>query len=203
MASSKVNRTLLSDKWLFGSMAVFSAIGLIVSFILSIDAWKIASQPNVILNCDLSSVISCGKVARTWQASLLGFPNAFLGILFESVVLTVSLSKILGSHFSRVLMSLLQLFYTCAIIFALWLFYQSAFVIHVFCPFCLIITVTTIFEWFDLLRVNSKDNSLVLPPIVNKKIATIVKNNIDILTSFLLIVSIALVIIVNYGSTIF
>lgn len=193
----------MSDIWLFGSMAVCSAVALIVSFILSIDAWLIASEPDIVLSCDINNYMSCGAVARTWQATLVGFPNAFWGILFETVVLVVAVAKLMGTQFSRLFMFFLQGFYTFALVFALWLFYQSAFVIHIFCPLCLVITVTTILEWFDLFRVNIRDKGLYMPNGLRSKLETAVSYNIDMLAAFLMFVGLALVIILNYGHLLF
>ena len=193
----------LSNNWLFGSMAVCSALALVVSFILSIDAWKIAADPGIVLGCDISKTVSCGTVARTWQAHLVGFPNAFWGILFESVVLCVAVAKLMGSKFSRLFMFFLQLFYTCAIIFALWLFYQSAFNIHAFCPWCLVITLTTIIEWFDLFRVNMRDNGLYMPDKIRPSLEIAVRRNFDMLTGLFIILVVVTIIFTKYGSQIF
>ncbi|MDR1355442.1 MAG: vitamin K epoxide reductase family protein [Propionibacteriaceae bacterium] len=193
----------LSDLWLFGSMALCSALALLVSFILSVDSWLIASEPDLVLNCDINSYMSCGAVAKTWQATLVGFPNAFWGILFETVVLCVAIAKLMGSQFSRLFMFFLQGFYTLAIVFALWLFYQSAFVIHIFCPLCLVITVTTILEWFDLFRVNIRDQGLYMPAGLRKKLETAVSYNLDMLMAFLMLVGLAMVIIIKYGKYFF
>ncbi|WP_416359319.1 vitamin K epoxide reductase family protein, partial [Enterobacter hormaechei] len=45
------------------------------------------------LSCDFNSVVSCSRVAQTWQAEIvkfgeLSFPNAFFGIAAESVFVT-------------------------------------------------------------------------------------------------------------------
>ncbi|MDR0435412.1 MAG: vitamin K epoxide reductase family protein [Propionibacteriaceae bacterium] len=193
----------LSDWWLFGSMALCSAAALIVSFVLSVDAWLLAKEPDTVLSCDVNSWMSCGSVAKTWQATLVGFPNAYWGILFETVVLCVAIAKLMGSQFSRLFMFFLQGFYTFAIVFALWLFYQSAFVIHIFCPLCLVITVTTIMEWFDLFRVNIRDKGLYLPASWRPALEKAVSYNLDMLAAFLMLVGLAMVIVINYGQYFF
>ena len=193
----------LTDRWLFGSMAVCSALGLIVSFVLAVDAWTIAKNPDAILICDISTTLSCGDVARSWQATLVGFPNAFWGILFESVVLSVSIAKLMGSHFSRLFMFFLQGFYTCAIIFALWLFYQSSFNIHALCPYCLVITFTTILEWFDLFRVNMRDQGLYMPAKARPVLERVVYHDIDVIACLLLMGAVLLTIAIKYGGALF
>ena len=82
-------------------MAISGAIGLIASFVLSIEAWQLAKDASANFACDVSSVLSCSTVALTPQAHVLGFPNAFLGILFEAVVLAISVALFAGVLFPR------------------------------------------------------------------------------------------------------
>lgn len=153
-------------------MLVSGVIGIYAAFVLSIDAWLLAKNPDQVFSCDISSVISCGDVARSWQANLLSFPNAFLGILFESVVLTVSLALVAGVVFPRWFMRGVQALYTVALLFAVWLFTQSYFVISALCPWCLLITFTTILVWAGLTRINIRDGHLPTSPGVRRFIAT-------------------------------
>jgi uncharacterized membrane protein len=63
------------------AMLVSSILSLIASLLLSIDAVKLAAAPSGKLSCDINAVLSCGKVAKSWQSELLGFPNAFIGLI--------------------------------------------------------------------------------------------------------------------------
>lgn len=144
-------------------MVVSGVLGLYTSFVLSIEAWHLAANPQATFSCDLSSVVSCGTVARSWQAQLLGFPNAFLGIAFEVVVITISVAAIGGVRFPRWFMLGTQALYTVALLFAYWLFHQSYFDIGALCPWCLLITVTTTLVWAGLTRWNVRDGHLRLP----------------------------------------
>lgn len=141
-------------------MIVSGLVGLFVSFKLSIEAWELAGDPGLDLACDINERISCVTVASTWQATLLGFPNAFLGILFEGVVLAISVATVAGVRFPRWYMRCAEALYTVALLFALWLFSQSYFVIHALCPWCLLITVTTTLVWAGLTRLNIRDHVL-------------------------------------------
>jgi len=74
------------------AMLVSSTLSLIASLVLSADAITLAKQPTVKLACDINAIVSCGKVARSWQSNLLGFPNAFLGLMSEPVVIAVAIA---------------------------------------------------------------------------------------------------------------
>lgn len=144
-------------------MVVSGVIGLFASFVLSIEALTLAADKDAKLSCDFSSVISCGDVARSWQATLFGFPNAFLGIAAEAVVITVAVALIGGVVFPRWFMLAAQTIYTAGLVFAYWLFYESATDIGALCPWCLLITVTTTLVWAGLTRINVRDGNIRFP----------------------------------------
>ena len=73
-------------------MLVSSFLSLYASLVLSIDAIKIAASPSDPLSCNINAVLSCGKVASSWQSQLLGFPNSFIGLMTEPVVITVAIA---------------------------------------------------------------------------------------------------------------
>lgn len=144
----------------FIEMLISSILGLIASFVLSVEALQIAADPDASFSCDISDTISCGAVGRTWQAELLGFPNAFLGLITEPIVITVALAALGGVVFPRWFMVTAQVFYSIGLIFAYWLFYQAYFNIHALCPWCLLITVTTTFVFTSITRVNILEGHL-------------------------------------------
>lgn len=144
----------------FIEMLVSSVLGLWASLVLSIDAVKLAANPLVDLSCNISATISCGKVGLTWQASLLGFPNAFLGLIAEPVVITVAVAALGGVRFPRWFMLTAQAVYSIGLVFAYWLFYQAYFVIGAMCPYCMLITVTTTLVFASMTRVNILEGNL-------------------------------------------
>lgn len=141
-------------------MLISSILGLIAAFVLSIDALELAANPNAVFSCDISAKISCGTVGVTWQANLLGFPNAFIGLVSEPVVITLAVAALGGVRFPRWFMVTAQAFYAIGFAFALWLFYQAYFVIGALCPWCLLITVTTTLVFASITRVNILDDNL-------------------------------------------
>ena len=104
--------------------------------------------------------ISCATVGLTWQANLLGFPNAFLGLISEPVVITIAVASLGGVRFPRWFMVSAQVVYSIGFIFAYWLFYEAYFVIGALCPWCLLITLTTTVVFFSMSRVNVLEGNL-------------------------------------------
>ncbi len=141
-------------------MLIGSVIGLAASFVLAVDALVLAANPDAIFSCDINAKISCGTVGSSWQANLLGFPNAFIGLVTEPVVITLAVAALGGVRFPRWFMLTAQGFYSIGFAFAYWLFFQSYFVIGALCPWCLTITVTTTLVFFSITRVNILDGNL-------------------------------------------
>lgn len=152
-------------------MIISGCISLLTSFVLSIEAWQLAADSSTRFGCDISSVLSCSTVAQTWQARILGFPNAFLGIFFEAVVLAISVAIFSGVKFPRWYMLGTNLLYTVALFFAFWLFGQSYFIIQVLCPWCLLITLTTTLVFGGITRINIRDGVIQAPEGLRRAVA--------------------------------
>lgn len=140
------------------AMLVSSTLSLIASLVLSYDAVKLAANPGSKLACDINALVSCGKVAQSWQSNLLGFPNAFLGLMTEPVVMTIAVAGLGLVAFPRWFMRAAHVVYGLGLVFALWLLSQSFFVIKAFCPWCLLVTVSTITVFSTITRVAMLEN---------------------------------------------
>ena len=143
----------------FVAMLISSSLSLWAALVLSNDAIKIAGDPNAKLSCDVNAIVSCGKVARSWQSHLLGFPYAFLGMMTEPVVIAVAVAGIGMVAFPRWFLKTAHVVYTAGLLFALWLLSQSFFVIKAFCPWCLLVTASTITVFSTMTRINIMENT--------------------------------------------
>lgn len=141
------------------AMLISSTLSLIASLVLSIDAWKLAANPGSKFACDINAVVSCGKVAKAWQSTLLGFPNAFIGLMTEPVVISVAIAGLGLVTFPRWFLRTAHVIYGAGLVFALWLLSQSFFVIKAFCPWCLLVTVSTVTVFSTMTRINLLENT--------------------------------------------
>jgi len=178
-------------------MLVGSVIGLIAAFVLAVDALTLAANPDAIFSCDISAKISCGTVGTTWQANLLGFPNAYLGLISEPVVITVAIAALGEVLFPRWFMLTAQAFYSIGFTFAYWLFFQSYFVIGALCPWCLTITLTTTLVFFSITRVNILDGNLRFGT-ATPKIQSMVRSWIDVYVMVIILAVLAAMVAVRY-----
>jgi uncharacterized membrane protein len=150
------------EHWIFGFVAVFAAVGLICSLILSIEKLQLAENPNQTLPCTLNVFVNCATVMNTPEASLLGFPNSFIGMMAYSVLLTVAVAYLFGAKLPKSFMMLAQIGVTVEILFAYFLFFDSVYVIQVLCPFCLAVTFSSTMIFAAITRYNILEKNLYL-----------------------------------------
>lgn len=192
-----------SQYWLYGEMLVGALISLLAAFVLSIDAVELAANPDAVLACDVNAVISCGTVGVAWQSALFGFPNSFLGLIAEPVVITIAVAGIAGVRFPRWFMVAAQTVYLFGLIFAYWLFYQSMFVIGALCPWCLTVTASTTLVFISMLHWNILENNLYWPPKLQAWAMGIVRSGAFGILTALWFVLLAVAILAKYGTAIF
>lgn len=185
-------------KWTWVEMLISSLISLTASLVLSIDAWVLAANPDATLSCNISSTISCGTVAQSWQAKLLGFPNAFLGLIAEPVVLTVVIASLGGVLFPRWFMRTALAIYSIGFVFAYWLFYQAYFEIGALCPWCLLVTLSTTTVFITMLRVSILDNHIRFPGNLHEKVVRGLRLGADTGVAAILIALIVSAVISKY-----
>lgn len=125
-------------------LTILGAIGFIFAFMLSVEKVELLKDASYQAPCNINPLISCTSVMKTWQAELLGFPNAFMGIAGFAIVVTVGMALLAGASFKRWFWIGLELGTILGVAFVHWLFYQSVFVIGALCPFCMIIWAVTI-----------------------------------------------------------
>lgn len=192
-----------SNQWLFLIMLISSTICLIASFILSVEAITLAEDPTATLACDLNEVFSCGTVAVSWQASVFGFPNAFIGLICEPVVMTIAVAGLSNLKLPRWFMFTAQCVYLLGLIFALWLFTQSAFVIYALCPYCLLITIFTSVTFFTMLHYNIRENNLYLPTSAQRVAESLARLRVTEIAGGFVVGLVLVLIGALYGPTLF
>ncbi len=192
-----------SNSAVWTATLVSSLASLVASFVLSVDAIRLAENPNAELGCDINTVISCGTVANSWQASVLGFPNAFLGLVTEPVIITLAIASLARVRFPRWMMFGVQVVYTIGLGFAYWLFQQAMFDIGALCPWCLLVTLSTTLVFLELTYVNVRDNNLFLPARVHAALAWAIRANLDLVVGVVWVLVMVLAVVLKYGEALF
>lgn len=197
------DKYIRDNRWIFASMLVGALCSLLASFVLSNEAIELAKNPDAVLSCSINIVLNCAKVGAHPSAHIFGFPNSFLGLMSEPVVITVAIAGLVGVKFPRKFMFVAQVCYTAGLVFAYWLFSQSYFVIGALCPWCLLVTATTTFVWFAMTRYNIRENNLYLPQRVSLWARTVVSRDYDKVALFSIVMLLIIMILVKYGGALF
>jgi vitamin K epoxide reductase len=179
-------------------MLIGSALGLLASFMLSIEALILAKNSHAVLSCDLNSVLSCSTVANHWSAAILGFPNSFIGVMTLPVMVTIAVALLAGAKFPKWFMQAAQAGAVAGMVFAAWMFYMSYIEIGALCPWCLILDVGMTLIFFGLTRYN----------ILRKNISwrgaqKFVSGGYDALITVSVIVLVVVAIIAKFGGQLF
>ena len=179
-------------------MLVGSGLGLLASFVLSIESLELAKNSHTILSCDFSSALSCSAVANHWSAAILGFPNSFIGVMALPVMVTIAVSLLSGAKFPKWFMQAAQAGAIIGIIFAIWMFYMSYVEIGVLCPWCLILDLGMLMIVFGLTRYN-----VLRKNIPCRCMQKTVSGGYDVLVVVSLVVAVIVAIIAKFGSQLF
>lgn len=176
-----------------------SILALLASFELSIDKLRLLEDPEAGLSCSINAVLNCASVMKTPQASLFGFPNSFLGLMSYPIFLFVAVALLTGVRFNKTVLRLLFAGSLSAALFALWLYFDSVYVIQILCPWCLLTTTTTLIIFAVLTRLMILENGFGLAKKTQQKIQELVKNQYDVVVAAVVLVILALLIVLKFG----
>lgn len=196
-------KKIRDNRWIFTSMLVGALLSLTAAFVLSVEALHLAKNPEASLSCSVNVIVNCATVAKHPTNELFGFPNSFLGMIAEPIVITVAIAGLAGVRFPRPFMFTAQIFYTLGLAFALYLLYLSMFVIQALCPWCLLVTLTTILVWFAMTRYNLREDNLYLPKEWSKRAHAWLDKDYDKFAMAVLVFVIVAAIVLKYGDGLF
>lgn len=113
-----------------------SAVGVVSGSITIMDKIALLKDPAAGSFCDISSTVGCTPVLLSWQSSVLGPPNALLGVIMFAVLGTagavVASNGRLVAGFHNAMLGLSVFF----ALFLTWYMYEVAYSIGSLCPFC-------------------------------------------------------------------
>ena len=136
-------------------LLITGVVGWLASGALVLEKLEVLKDPSHVTVCDVNPWISCGQVMQTWQGSVFGFPNMFMGIVAFAVVITTAMGMLAGATFARWYWLGLQTGVTLGFAFVVWLWSQALYSIHILCPFCMVVWAAMIplFVWVTVRNV--------------------------------------------------
>jgi uncharacterized membrane protein len=193
-----------SKHWVAGLLIVFGAVGLLASFVLSVDYIALLREPETVLSCDINSALSCAHVMRQPQAEVLfGIPNSFFGMLAFPVLITIGVVMAVGARFPKWFKVCLQLAAICGLAAAWWMFFDSLYIIGVLCPWCLSVTTSMTIIFGAITHYNLRENTFDFKRSTYDKILKLLNADIDKVIWASVLVIFASLAFAKFGSALF
>lgn len=160
---------------------LFSGIvGLLASFVLTLDKIRLLQEADFVPACSVNPVISCMSAMSSEQSEILGVPNSLFGIMLYMALVVVAGLMLFNVRFPRVIWKVMLLFSVLGLIFVHYLLIQSLFVLHVICPWCLSIWLTTPLLFLSLINEYAHLDSKKLTSRSGKLVEYISRNSVVI-----------------------
>lgn len=189
--------------WPLSLLAIGAIVGIIASFVLSVEAIELAKNQDAVLPCSINDALNCAAVGKDPTAHIFGFPNAFVGLLTLPVMLTIAVAALMGTRFPKPFMFMAQIGAIGGAIFAGWMLYVSFFNIQVLCPWCLTTDLAMLIMLLGLTRYNILEDNLYLSSKASKSAKKFVNQGFDALVGVVIFMVVAVGIILKFGQTLF
>jgi uncharacterized membrane protein len=144
-------------------LVVTGAAGLLASWIITLDKFKLLEDPDFVPACSLNPVVSCGSVMKSDQASALGFPNPMLGLVAYGVVICVGMSLLAGARFPGWYWLAFDVGCLFGVGFVSWLQFESLYRINALCLWCCLVWAATILMFWYVTSYNVRNRFLPAP----------------------------------------
>ena len=142
-----------SERSLAWLLLIGGLIGLVASFVLSVEKYALLADPSYVPTCSLNPVLSCGSIMGSPQAEAFGFPNPLMGVAGFAVVAATGAALVAGARVAGWFWAGVQGGVTLAVVFVHWLIFSSLYRIGALCPYCMVVWAVTITVfWYVTVR---------------------------------------------------
>ncbi|MEV6162499.1 vitamin K epoxide reductase family protein [Streptomyces sp. NPDC052052] len=148
-------------------LVITAALGLLCSFVITVDKFELLADPDFVPICSLSPVVSCTNVMRSEQASVFGFPNPLIGLAAFGLVLGIGAGLLAGARYRRWYWLGLNLGALFGVGFCMWLMTQALYEIGALCLWCVLVWVVTILLFWHTTLHNLRHGILPAPRAVH------------------------------------
>ncbi|WP_028814093.1 vitamin K epoxide reductase family protein [Streptomyces flavidovirens] len=144
-------------------LVITGLAGLLASWVITIDKFKLLEDPGFQPGCSLNPVVACGNIMKSEQASAFGFPNPMLGLVTYAMVVAIGVGLLAGARYRRWFWLGLNAGTLFGVGFCTWLQYQSLYNIGSLCLWCCLAWVATIVMFCYVTTHNIKHRILPAP----------------------------------------
>ncbi len=199
----KKEDTKKADKWIFGTMLAFGIIALFAALVLSVEEFHLLKNPDAQLSCSFNLIFNCATVMQTWQASVFGFPNMFIGLMAFPVVIMTAVLGLSQVKLPRWFWMAANLGFLASALFAYWLFFQSVYAIETLCPWCLAVTVSTTFILATITHYTIRENTFGLDKKTHKQLINLQQKDYGKLLTAAWLALLVLLVFLKFGDSLF
>ncbi|MEQ6898324.1 vitamin K epoxide reductase family protein [Microbacterium sp. KR10-403] len=129
-------------------LIIAGVIGWWAAFQLTLEKIFLLQNPDAKASCDFSVLVQCGKNIESAQGNVFGFSNPILGVACWVAPIVVGVAILAHARFAKWFWWLFWLGHVFAISFVCWLIFESIFVLHTLCPWCMVTWSVTIPSFF-------------------------------------------------------
>ncbi|MFR9798888.1 vitamin K epoxide reductase family protein [Streptomyces sp. MS06] len=148
-------------------LVVTGALGVLASWVITLDKFKLLEAKvegkTFVPACSVNSVVSCGSVMESDQASVFGFPNPMLGLVAYGIVVCVGVSLLTRVTFPRWYWLTFNAGCLFGVVFVTWLQFQTLYRINALCLWCSLAWVVTIVMFWYVTAANIRNDFLPAP----------------------------------------
>ncbi|MDT9700200.1 vitamin K epoxide reductase family protein [Streptomyces sp. P17] len=142
--AGRATRTVGAGRGFVLLLVLTGAAGLLASWVITLDKFKLLEDPDFTPGCSLNPVLSCGSVMESDQAEAFGFPNPMLGLVTYAIVICVGVSLLAGARFPRWYWLTFWAGCLFGVGFVSWLQFESLYRINALCLWCCLAWIATI-----------------------------------------------------------
>jgi uncharacterized membrane protein len=134
-------------------LTVLGAIGFGAATWLAIEEYLKLLDPNRVTSCSFNVFLDCGVAMMSWQGTLLGFPNPYLGVAAFPVVITTGVVLLAGARLPRWYHLSLLAVTVAAQLLIFFLMWSSFYALVRLCPACMVVwTILWPLLWFQVVH---------------------------------------------------
>lgn len=144
-------------------LIVAGLTGWVASFLLTLERFHVAANPDATLSCDVATFISCKSVMLSPEAKLFGFPNPLIGLAAFMAPFFIGFAILAGAKFAAWFWRVFFVGHVLAYVFVTWLFFTAVFDIGALCPYCMVAWAASIPLFWQLLAHGAREGYIPVP----------------------------------------
>lgn len=134
-------------------LTVLGAVGFGAASWLAIEEYLKLLDPNRVTSCSFNVFLDCGVAMMSWQGTLLGFPNPYIGVAAFPVVVTTGVVLLAGARLPRWYHLSLLAVTVAAQLLIFFLMWSSFYALVRLCPACMVVwTILWPLLWFQVVH---------------------------------------------------